>query len=131
VPPSSSDATTPSRGQQSTGSTSTAPAASSTGHPSSHRHRKRRPSHLTLTAHPRNVGVLQRIYLTGRYPGHDGVVLRVQQDTGSGWSDFPVTVPVNGGSFSTYVQSGYPGLNRFRVVDPGHRPSNPVAVRIH
>ena len=51
-----------------------------------------------------------RIDLTGTYPTGEGAVLQVQRATGPGdsWVDFPVTVTVSGGQFSTYVQTGRP-----------------------
>ena len=61
-----------------------------------------------------------RIDLTGTYPTGEGAVLQVQRATGPGddsWVDFPVTVTVSGGQFSTYVQTGRTGPNRFRVID--------------
>ena len=55
--------------------------------------------------------------LTGTYPTGEGAVLQVQRATDDTWVDFPVTVTVSGGQFSTYVQTGRPGPNRFRVID--------------
>ena len=76
---------------------------------------------------------MQRIDLTGTYPGGEGAVLQVQRATGPGdsWVDFPVTVTVSGGTFSTYVQTGRTGPNRFRVIDTDNdEPSNEVTITI-
>lgn len=71
---------------------------------------------ITLTVGQSAVGVMERIDLTGVYPGGEGAVLQVQKFSG-GWQDFPVTAVVSGGSFSTYVQTSFQGVNRFRVID--------------
>jgi hypothetical protein len=58
-------------------------------------------------------------------------VLQVQRKEGGSWSDFPVSVTVSDGRFSTYVQTGRSGPNRFRVRDTdSKRVSNPVTVRV-
>jgi hypothetical protein len=75
---------------------------------------------ITLTAAQTTVGQMGRIDLTGSYTTGEGAVLQVQRATGPGddsWVDFPVTVTVSGGQFSTYVQTGRTGPNRFRVID--------------
>lgn len=69
-----------------------------------------------------------RIDLSGSYPRGEGAELQVQRFDG-GWTDFPVTVPVSGGRFSTYVQTTRTGPSRFRVLDTASgRASNPVRV---
>ena len=76
---------------------------------------------------------MARIDLTGSYPTGEGAVLQVQRATGPGddWVDFPVTVTVSGGQFSTYVQTGKAGPNRFRVIDTDtDLASNEVTVTI-
>ena len=90
-------------------------------------------SGISLQAGQTQVGPMQRIDLTGTYPGGEGAVLQVQRATGPGdsWVDFPVTVTVSGGTFSTYVQTGRTGPNRFRVVDTDKdEASNEVSVTI-
>ena len=90
-------------------------------------------SGISLQAGQTQVSPMQRIDLTGTYPGGEGAVLQVQRATGPGdsWVDFPVTVTVSGGSFSTYVQTGRTGPNRFRVVDTGNdEASNEVTIAI-
>lgn len=102
--------------------------------PRSRRHHERRRHAggvLTLSASPRNVHKYGRVSLSGRYPGHNGTTLRVQRAEPD-WHDFPVTVTVRGGRFHTWVESGYPGVNRFRVVDTRTgKTSAPVTVRVH
>jgi hypothetical protein len=89
----------------------------------------RRPRNgISLRAAPTEVAANERITLTGSYRGHPGVTLQVQRFDG-GWVDFPVTVTVNGGTFSTYITTGRTGVNRLRVVDPASpTPSNAVRV---
>ena len=88
---------------------------------------------ITLTSGQTQVGPMARIDLTGSYPSGEGAVLQVQRATGPGddWVDFPVTVTVSGGQFSTYVQTGKSGPNRFRVIDTDtDLASNEVTVTI-
>jgi hypothetical protein len=85
---------------------------------------------ISLSASPLQVAAMERIYLTGTYPGGEGASLQVQRKEG-GWSDFPVSASVSGGTFSTYVITGRTGVNKFRVVDTGSgKKSNPVTVRV-
>jgi hypothetical protein len=87
---------------------------------------------ISLSASPLEVAPMERIYLTGTYPGGEGASLQVQRKQGRGrWADFPVSTSVSGGSFSTYVLTGRSGVNRFRVLDKGNgKKSNPVSVRV-
>ena len=86
---------------------------------------------ISLSASPLEAAPMERIYLSGTYPGGEGVSLQVQRYDG-GWVDFPTSASVSGQTFSTYVMTGQVGRNRFRVVDPatGKR-SNVVTVRVH
>ena len=55
----------------------------------------------------------------------------MQRFENGAWSDFPVTVPVSGGTFGTFVQTGNVGPNRFRVVDTDSEAvSNEVTVTV-
>jgi hypothetical protein len=88
---------------------------------------------ISLQAGQTQVGPMGRIDLTGTYTGGEGAVLQVQRATGPGdsWVDFPVTATVSGGTFSTYVQTGRSGPNRFRVIDTDtDEVSNEVTVNI-
>lgn len=93
--------------------------------------KKRKPPQVvSLSATPLEVSSMERIYLTGTYPRGDGASLQVQRFEG-GWSDFPTTTSVSGGTFSTYIMTGRAGPNRFRVVDPATgKASNPVTVTV-
>lgn len=86
---------------------------------------------ISLSAHPHSASTYQRVNLTGRWPGHNGVTLQVQRNLGDGWTDFPTSAQVRGGSFSTYIETGRSGKNRFRVVDGSGKKSNAVTVVIH
>lgn len=85
---------------------------------------------ISLSASPLEVSSMERIYLTGTFPGGEGASLQVQRLQGS-WTDFPTSTSVSGGTFSTYVMTGQSGPNKFRVVDPASgKKSNPVTVRV-
>ena len=73
-----------------------------------------------------------RIDLTGTYPGGEGAVLNVQKFSNGSWQDFyGISASVTDGSFSTYIQTGTPGVNRFRMIDSdSRRTSNQVKVTI-
>ncbi|MEZ5193444.1 MAG: hypothetical protein R2734_13715 [Nocardioides sp.] len=88
---------------------------------------KQRP--IQLSAGQRQVSPMQRIDLTGSYPGGDGAILQVERFENGSWTSFPVTASVTGDTFSTYVQTGRPGANKFRVTDTDTgKISNPVTV---
>lgn len=92
--------------------------------------RKKPRSVISLSASPLQVSAMERIYLTGTFPGGEGASLQVQRME-DGWTDFPVSTSVSGGTFSTYVMTGRNGDNRFRVVDPASgKKSNPVKVQV-
>lgn len=86
---------------------------------------------ISLSAGQTAVAPMERIDLTGVYQGGEGAVLNVQQFSGGAWEDFPVTIPVSGSTFATYIQTGQVGKNRFRVVDTDSgEVSNEVVVEI-
>ncbi len=86
---------------------------------------------ITLEAGQTSVRPMEAIDLTGSYPGGDGAILRVQQWEDGAWSDFPVTAPVNGDAFYTYIQASAVGENRFRMIDTDTgEASNEIRVRI-
>lgn len=91
---------------------------------------KKPKSVISLSVSPLEVSRMERIYLTGTFPGGEGASLQVQRME-DGWTDFPVSASVSGGTFSTYVMTGRSGENRFRVVDPASgKKSNAVRVRV-
>ena len=74
---------------------------------------------------------MEPIDLTGDYAAGEGAILRVQQFENGQWGDFPVTASVSGGRFSTFIQTGNTGLNRFRVIDTDTgEASNEIKVQI-
>lgn len=86
---------------------------------------------LYLTASPQFVGPMERINLTGQWPGRDAVGLMVQRLEDGEWVDFGVQTQVSVGTFKTYVQTGREGDNVFRVYDPNSdTASNEVTVTI-
>jgi len=72
---------------------------------------------ISLTAAQTSVSPMQQIDLTGTYASGEGAILQVQRFENGGWSDFPVTMSVSGGTFATYIQTSQVGANKFRVVD--------------
>ena len=95
------------------------------------RKRKPPPSVISLSASPVEVSRMERIYLSGTYPRGEGASLQVQRYQSGGWSDFPTSATVSGGTFSSYVMTGQTGANKFRVVDVATgRKSNPVTVTV-
>jgi len=88
-------------------------------------------SEISLSATQSEVGPMEPIDLTGVYPGGEGAILQVQQFTAGKWDDFPVTTPVSDETFTTYIQTSQPGVNKFRVIDTkSGETSNEVRVRI-
>jgi hypothetical protein len=86
---------------------------------------------ISLSAGQTEVGPMEKIDLTGVYPGGEGAILQVQQFKDGKWNDFPVTSSVSNETFTTYIQASAIGLNRFRVVDTDNgKTSNEVRVRI-
>jgi len=86
---------------------------------------------LNLTAAPVFVKPMERINLTGNWPGHDNQSLMVQRFEGGSWTDFGVQVNVNVGTFATYVMTGRAGDQKFRVLDPTTQTaSNEVTVTV-
>lgn len=100
-------------------------------HRPSRKHHHQSAHALQLSASPAVAAPMQRVNLTGRYPGQDSVALQVQRLENGTWSDFPVQASVTMGTFQTYVETGRSGVNRFRVYDPSSgRASNVVSVTI-
>jgi hypothetical protein len=86
---------------------------------------------LYLSASPVFVKPMERINLTGQWPGHDNESVLVQRFENGKWSDFGVQANVNLGTFETYVMTGHTGAQKFRVFDPGTKTqSNEVQVTV-
>ena len=87
---------------------------------------------ISLSAGQTSVAPMQQIDLTGIYPGGEGAILQVQRFENGSWQDFPASpVSVSDQTFSTYVQTGQPGVQRFRMLDTGSdETSNEVKVTV-
>jgi hypothetical protein len=87
---------------------------------------------ISLQAGEQSVAPMGRIDLSGTYLGGEGAVLNVQKFSNGSWQDFySISATVTNGTFSTYIQTGTPGVNRFRVVDSDTKvSSNEVKVTI-
>jgi len=74
---------------------------------------------ITLQASQVSAAPMQLFDLSGIYPGGEGEILRLQRKTaGAGWEDFGIPdVAVSGGQFSTQVQTGRAGAQKFRMKD--------------
>ncbi len=72
---------------------------------------------ISLQALATTVTSGERIYFSGVYPGGEGAILFVQRWQDDAWTDFPASVGVTNGTFSSYIFTGLGGVNRFRVVD--------------
>jgi hypothetical protein len=128
--PSQSVASEPARAPSAEASTKTEEASKRNEDKREDKKRERTRPTITLSASPRTVAPFGRIDLTGTYRGANGTTLQVQRFDG-GWADFPVDAAVTGGTFSTWVSSGLPGQNRFRVLDGATgRASKPVTVTV-
>ena len=90
------------------------------------------PGRISLQAGSDHVGAMQRIDLTGVYPGGEGAILQVQRKEGGAWADFAsVDVAVQDETFSTYVLTGRPGQQHFRMRDTDTgKVSNEVVVTV-
>lgn len=87
---------------------------------------------IELSAGLSSVSAMQRIDLSGTHPSGEGGILQVQRFENGNWADFPVTVSVRNGTFSTYVMTGRQGETRFRVVDTDSgKKSKPVTVTVN
>lgn len=109
----------------------TSPTSSSTGDTTSPTIQKPK-KQISLQAGETSVSPMGRIDLSGTYPGGEGAVLNVQKFSNGSWQDFySISATVTNGSFQTYIQTGTPGVNRFRVIDSDtQRHSNEVKVQI-
>ena len=87
---------------------------------------------ITLSAGETSVAPMQQIDLSGVYPGGEGAILQVQRKLGGRWQDFlSVNAAVSGGQFSTYVQTGQLGVQKFRMRDTtSGMTSNVVSVTV-
>lgn len=73
---------------------------------------------ITLQAGTVSAKPMERIDLSGIYPGGEGAILRLERNDGQGWEDFGIPdVPVTGEQFSTVIQSGRVGRHEFRMKD--------------
>jgi len=87
---------------------------------------------ISLSVSQSEVSPMEQIDLTGVYPGGEGAILRVERFADGDWEDFAqITANVSDETFSTYIQTGQVGLQRFRMVDSDTElTSNEVRVTI-
>ncbi|MBM9458527.1 hypothetical protein JK386_01280 [Nocardioides sp. zg-536] len=86
---------------------------------------------ISLQAATNAVRADERIQFSGVYPGGEGAILWVERWQDGGWSEFPASVNVTNGTFSSYIFTGQSGLNRFRVVDRDRNiASNEIRIQV-
>lgn len=87
---------------------------------------------ISLQVASSQVESMERIDLSGVYVGGEGAILQVQRFDDGAWEDFAsIDVAVQGETFTTYVQTGRPGDQRFRVRDTDTgKVSNEVVVTV-
>lgn len=87
---------------------------------------------ITLQASATEVSSMETFTISGVYPGGEGSLMRLQRKVDGTWQDFGIPdVAVTGGQFSTTVQTGRPGVQKFRMKDMDHnRLSNVVSVTV-
>jgi hypothetical protein len=91
------------------------------------------PRDPTLSASPATATEMEEVYLTGRFPGlAAGVTLYVERKEGGAWAGFAdiTTTTDKRGTYSTYVQTGQTGPNRFRITAETGESTPPVVVQI-
>ncbi len=90
-----------------------------------------KPDRIQLAVSPVLARPMERVNLTGTYRGADNVALQVQRFEDGNWQDFGVDATVRVGTYETYIMTGRPGEQRFRMFDPrGREGSNVVLVTI-
>jgi len=101
-------------------------------HQGHHRHHRHRPSTGAVTLHAAQARVhpMSRVDLGGRCGCRSGTTLVVQRLEHGHWSRFPASATASRGRFHTWVMTGRPGPNRFRVLLPGGPASNPVTITV-
>lgn len=87
---------------------------------------------ISLQASTTQVSPMQTFDISGVYPGGEGSLMRLQRQVNGKWVDFGIPdVAVTNGQFSTHVQTGRPGVQKFRMKDIDHDvTSNVVRVTI-
>ena len=86
---------------------------------------------ISLQAVNSKVSSGERIYFSGVYPKGEGAILWVQRWQDGSWADFPASVGVTNGTFSSYLFTGVSGVNRFRVIDRDNGTvSNEIRVQV-
>jgi hypothetical protein len=93
----------------------------------------RDPREPTLNAAPMTADEFERVALTGRFPGMDaGMTLYVERKEGGAWSSFAdVTMTTDqGGTYSTWIETGQTGPNRFRITAESGESTPTVTVQI-
>lgn len=89
------------------------------------------PGQISLQSASTSVAAGGRIYFSGVYEGGEGAILFVQRFEDGAWADFPASVGVTGGQFSSYLFTGVSGVNRFRVIDRDNNvTSNEISVQV-
>lgn len=107
-------------------------SADSSGGPTSAKPAKKPARQITLQASAPQVSPMQTFTISGNYPTGEGSLMRLQRKVNGAWQDFGIPdVAVTGGQFSTTVQTGRAGVQKFRMKDMDHSvTSNVVSVTV-
>lgn len=93
-------------------------SASTTSSPSASAEERPGKKEITLQTGIVVAKPMERIDVSGIYPGGEGSILRLERDEGQGWEEFGIPdVSVTGEQFSTAIQSGRVGKHKFRMKD--------------
>lgn len=87
---------------------------------------------ITLQSSTPDVSPMQTFTISGVYPDGEGSLMRLQRKVDGAWQDFGIPdVAVTDGQFSTTVQTGRSGVQKFRMKDMDHNVlSNVVDVTV-
>jgi hypothetical protein len=109
-----------------TGSTSSGPTTGSTSSTPPPE------QNIVLAATPAAVAAYERVNLTGTATAPPGTMLQLERKEGGAWVAFPIDpVSINGGTFTTYIETGRAGMNIFRMQAVGRdQTSNVVRVQV-
>lgn len=115
-----------------TGSQDAEPTDGPSGSPSESATPKPGTGEIVLDVSPIRARPNDRVNLTGTYEGADSLSLEVQRFQDGQWQNFGVTANVKVGTYATYIMTGRPGEQRFRMYDPETKEgSNVVLVTIN
>jgi hypothetical protein len=91
------------------------------------------PREPTIAASPETASEMEEVTLAGRFPGLGaGVTLFIERKEGGAWTSFADLTATTGagGTYSTFIQTGQTGQNRFRLTAESGESTPTVVVEI-